>query len=216
MVVPSLTATSASWQPGPGWFVAVYVAGRDRCQPEPAGQGLQPAVAGPVVAPVGPLKLDPEALRPEPGGEVPGQAFGPGKVAVTPGRGERTTGGAAAEADQPGGPAGQGFDRHRRLCCAPLPAAPGMGVCFGQQPTEVGVAGLVLDQQGEVEESPADRDGQLGSGDRLDPGALAGDGELHRTPDAVVIGQGQSRIAEVGGAGGQLERGGGSVEEGER
>ena len=53
-------------QLGPGRGVGVHVAGRNGPQPEPPGQRGEGAVAGPVVAGVGTLQLDVEALGTEP------------------------------------------------------------------------------------------------------------------------------------------------------
>ena len=52
-------------------------------------------------------------------------------------------------------------------------------------------------------------------GNRQDAYALAGMGELHRAPDPVVVGEGEGGVAESGGAGGELKRRRGAVQEGE-
>ena len=60
------------------------------------------------------------------------------------------------------------------------------------EPAEVAVARAVLDEQSEVR---AVLDRQLGARDRLDPQPLAGLGELHRAPEAVVVGERDRLIA---------------------
>jgi hypothetical protein len=59
-------------------------------------------------------------------------------------------------------------------------------------------------------------EGQLGTGDRAEAEAFGAVGELHRAPEAVVVGQRKRRIAEHRGGARQLQRGRGAVEEGER
>ena len=53
----------------------------------------------------------------------------------------------------------------------------------------------------------------LGAGDRTEPERLRGVRELERAVDAVVIGERERRIAELGGADGQLFGQRGAVEE---
>ena len=75
-------------------------------------------------------------------------------------------------------------------------------VRLGDQPAEIAPAGRRLDQQGEVK---VGRSGALGldtvisaPDDRADAQRLARLRELHRPPDAVVVGQRQRLVAELG------------------
>ena len=53
----------------------------------------------------------------------------------------------------------------------------------------------------------------LGAGDRPHAELLRGVGELERAVDAVVVGERERRVAELGGTGGELFRQRGAVEE---
>ena len=83
------------------------VAGRDQPQIKAAGKAGQPAVAGMVVTPVGPLDLDSQVFRAEPATQLAGHGFAAGEVAIVPGRRDQALPGAAGQADQPLGPIGQ-------------------------------------------------------------------------------------------------------------
>ncbi len=73
----------------------------------------------------------------------------------------------------------------------------------GQQPAEVRVALRGLDEQRDVQ---AAVEGDLRPGDRPDTEVLCGVRELERPVDAVVVGEGERRVAELGGPGRQLLR----------
>ena len=67
---------------------------------EPGGEPGEPAVAGAVVAPVGPLQLDPEALAAEGGEQAPAEPLAARRVAPLPGARQGPVAGAAGEADE--------------------------------------------------------------------------------------------------------------------
>ena len=168
--------------------VGVDVAGRDAGHAEPLGERGEPAVAGAVVPPVGPLQLDPEAVAAEGGEQARGRAAPRRAVAPLPGPGERSLARAAGEADQALGVLLDLLQRHLRLRGARARVVAGMGVGRGEQPAEVAVAGRVFDEEGEVDVASrgsgrsADRlHGQLRPGDRPHAEALAG---LRRTPSS--------------------------------
>jgi hypothetical protein len=91
------------------------------------------------------------------------------------------------------------------------------------QPQQVGVAGLVLGQQGQVAVGLGDvaalllepgTGGQVGFDpeDRLDPVLLAGQVEVDGPEQLAVVGHGQGRHAHAGGLGEELIDPGGSIE----
>ena len=203
-------------QAGAAAAVGVDVAGGDGGDVEALGEAGEPAVAGAVVAPVGTLQLDPEAITAEGGEQAPAEALAGGRVPPLPGAGEGAIAGAAGEADEPLGVLLQLLEGGPRRFGIAACAVAGVGVGGGQEPAEVAIAGGVLDQEGEVDAAPgAVVDGQLGTGDRPQAEALAGEGELERAPDAVVVGEGDGGIAAGRGGAGQLRRRRGAVEEGE-
>lgn len=57
--------------------------------------------------------------------------------------------------------------------------------------------------------------GQFGAGDWRDAGGAGRTSKLHRAVEAIVIGDGQGAVAELGGAADKLLGQGGAVEEGE-
>ena len=86
---------------------AVDVAGRDAGDAE-AGGGLgEPAVAGAVVAPVGALQLDPEAVAAEGLEQAAAEPPPAAPCPALPGAGQGAVAGAAGEADEA---LGVGFD----------------------------------------------------------------------------------------------------------
>jgi hypothetical protein len=88
-----------------------------------------------------------------------------------------------------------------------------------QQSAQIPVSGFAFDQQSQMGVFSGDRTRrpephrELRSRNRPDAEALAGVGELHRAPDAVVVGEGEGGITLSGGGGGQLHRSRGAVEE---
>jgi hypothetical protein len=103
--------------------------------------------------------------------------------------------------------------RHRRA----LGTLAGSRMGSGKEPTKISVAGWRLGEQGQVLATRGLRaanadDGDLGTGDRPDPDALTGMGELHRAPDAIVVGEAEGVVAELRCLRGQLDRGRGAVE----
>src|SRR4029079_6108855 len=91
---------------------------------------------------------------------------------------------------------------------SPRTARPGMS--GGENPAEVRVALPALAEQGDV---PATFDRHLGAGDRPDAGVLRGVRELEGAVDAVVVGKGERRGAELPRAGDELLGMRGAVEE---
>ena len=79
------------------WTLPVATAG----DAEARGEHREPAVAGAVVAPVGALQLDPEALGAEGGEQTAAELLAARRLAALPGRRQRPVAGAAGEADQP-------------------------------------------------------------------------------------------------------------------
>ena len=185
-----------------------------------------------------PLQLDPEALAAEGLAQAAAEALAAGGVAALPGAGKGTVPGAAGEADEP---LGVGLDLLQRRPGRGGGAGgvvAGVGVGGSEQPAEVAIPRRRFDQQRQMHElrillrstgrfrhhgcafrpvdlGRAEGDGQLGAGDRAQRELLAGVGELARSPDAVVVGQRQRRVALGLGGVGQLQRGRGAIEEGE-
>ena len=56
-------------------------------------------------------------------------------------------------------------------------------------------------------------EGELGPGDGRDLRDLGGAGELHRAEHAVVVGEGEGTVAQIGGRGDEILRHGCAVEE---
>ena len=84
-----------------------------------------------------------------------------------------------------------------------LPAGqPGARVRVGEDAAEVRVARLRLAEKGDM--GVADRD--LGAGDRPDAEVLRGVRELERAVDAVMVGERQRLVAELGRARRELLR----------
>jgi hypothetical protein len=77
----------------------------------------------------------------------------------------------------------------------------GAGVRLGEQAAEVCVPSRRLDEQGDVDSS---FQAELRAGDRPDAERLCRVRELERAADAVVVGERQGVVTEVGGTGGEL------------
>ncbi len=190
-------------QVGAGDRVGVRVAGGDQLDPQPLGQlGEQPVAAG-VAAPVGALQLDREPLAAEHRPQRPGGVLGLAQPALADQPGDVPVAGAAGQAVQPLGVGRELLERRRRC-----PAV--VGVRQRDQPAEVAVAPLVLGEQRHVR---AVGQRQLAAGDRAQAGVAGCAGELHRPAEAVVVGQGEGVVAQLGGALGDLDRLGGAVQE---
>src|SRR3954447_3285006 len=198
------------------------IAGGDGADPEVGCEILEGGVAPHVRTLERTLQLDEEALATERRGE-PG-----GSVRIV--QGEPVTG-AAREADEPLGMLLEealvdGW-RERLPVLSTGPAGSRMGL--GQDPAEVRVSPARLDEQRHVEALKARAralalalvrlcrglagERQLGSRNGAYAEVLCGVGELERAVDAVVVGEGERRIPELGGAGGQLLGQRGAVEE---
>ena len=198
--------------------VAVHVAGDDGLHPERLGQVAQRRQPPRVPALVGALQLDEEPLPPE----RRRQPLRRRRVAQ-----REPVARAAGEADEPLVPFDQRFQVERRRVQLLLAAGqPRQRVRLRQQAAERRVAALALDEQRDVGGGRrrgrlARPDGRcrrqpqrhLRTGDRPHAERLRRVGELERAVDAVVVGEGERRVAEVGGAGGQLVGLRGAVEE---
>jgi hypothetical protein len=196
----------------------VDVSGGDAQDTKSLGDLAEPMVAGAVAPPEGPLQLDPETLTAESGEEVSGRLDRRRpRSASLEGTREKAVTGTAGETDESFGVRLERLQVHP--CRAQLTGPPGTGVGVSrrEETTEVGVAGRVLDQQRHVDGDRATvghhRD--LGARDRPDAQTLCRVGEVHRAPEAVVVGQGEGLVAEPGGGTCQLGGRRGAVQEGE-
>ena len=167
-----------------------------------AASSVERGVPAGVAALVGPLELDVERA---------GERARERGCAVRVGDGEPVAG-AAGEADEPLGVLGDDLGARRgREQVALAPFDPRAGVRVGQDPAEVLVAAAGLAEERDVARSSSERD--LGAGDRAQPEVLGGVGELERAVDAVVVGERERVVAELGRAGGELLGLRGAVEE---
>ncbi len=186
--------------------VRMDVSRGDRLHAETLGEVAEHRVAARVAALVRPLELDEEPLPAERGGEPRGGVRVVEREPVS---------GAAGEADEPVVQLGDGVERDgRRQGLSVLPpgtARAGMG--RGEDPAEVRVPLAALAEQRDVH--PA-FEGDLGACDRPEADVLRGVRELERAVDAVVIGEGERRIAELHRPRDELLRMRGAVEEGVR
>jgi hypothetical protein len=205
--------------------VRVHVAGGDGGHSQPLREAGEPAVPAAVPPPAGPLQLDPEAIAAEGAEQPPGRLRACRDIAPLPGAGDRAGSSASREAEQPGRVLFYLPEGDPRLPSAPLRAVARMGMRCGEQTTETAVAGRVFDQQRQVrvpgrrshgaKPRPGHLHCHLRAGDRLDLQGHAGLDELHRSPDPVVVGQRERRVAQARRSAGQLRRRRGPVEEGE-
>ena len=153
---------------------------RRRATPSRSASRGEPAVAGAVAAPVGPLQLDPEAVAAEGLQQPPAEP----RAAGAPRRAPRRPPAAPSRAQPERQTSPSACSSTRSSVAQGCPAlrcgaVAGVGVGGGQQPAEVAVAGLALDQQGQV---GAALEGQLGAGDRPHAEAPAGDARTPSTP----------------------------------
>ncbi len=195
---------------------------------EPLGQLGQQPVAPAVVAPEGPLELDPEALRPK-GAQEPSRPRSRLDGPVVHQTGHSTVARAARQADDPlrvlleVGERDAGLLVERVLPgpdarARPLPAHPlarpaaRPRVRTRDQATEVRVARPGLAEQRHVR---AVVERELGARDRPDAVGLERLGHLHGAVEPVVVGQRERLVTLLGGGGRELHRVRGSVQEGE-
>ena len=183
--------------------MCMHVTGHERRHAERLGELAQGGVAASVPTLVRPLQLDEEALASEgPGEPLGGVRIADGKAVAR----------AAGETDEPfvelleQALVEGGVRRRLRL----LPRRAGMGMRGGEQPAEVRVAPLRLDQQRHVR---VVGERHFGTRDRTHAEVLGRVRELERAVDAVVVGQRERRIAELGRPHGELLRQRRSVEE---
>ncbi len=214
-------------QRDPVAIVGVDVAGRHAGHPEQRRELAEPAVAGAIAAPERHLQLDAEAIAAECCEQRPAELLGAAPIAAGDPSRQRSVAGATRQADEPLGVPLDVAHRDERGQGEALAAGPGVGE--GEQSAEVAVADRIDDEQGQVEGagravaaeaglgrsrgSAAAGHRQLGAGDRSDPLGMTGAGELHRSPDAVVVGQRQLPVAELGGAQRELVGARGPVQE---
>ena len=181
--------------------VGVDVAGGDGGDAEVAGELSQGGDAAGVAALVRALELDVEAVPPERRRDARGSVriLRPQAVPC-----------AARQADEAVGVREQRLERQLRGKGIGALLRPGARVRLGEQPAEVRVALRRLDEQRDV---GATVETDLGAGDRADAERLGRVGELERAVDAVVVGERQRLVAELGGARGELLGLRGPVEE---
>ena len=186
-------ATSASWRRSAARVVRVDVAGGDGRDAEGGGELVERGVAARVAALVGPLELDVERA-----GERAARAVRrrSGRRRRGPWRAqpERQTSPSACSATNAALVAGR-----QQVALAAL--EPRAGVRVGEDPAEVLVAAPRLAEERDVA-VVLERD--LGAGDRAHAEVLGGVGELERAVDAVVVGERERVVAELGGARGEL------------
>ena len=181
--------------------VRVDVPGDDRLDADRLRQLPQPTVALRVAALVRPLELDEEPVPAEDRRQLR-------RAVAVPYR--ETVPSAAGQADEPlvelreQVPIERGRDRLRRL-------GPSPGMRRGQQPAEVRVPARRLDEQCHVRSV---RERHLRPGDRPHPERLRRVRELERPVHAVVVGQRERLVAQLGRLRSQLLGMGRSVEEG--
>ena len=149
-------------QEGAAGVVGVDIAGGDGAQAQLGGQLGQQAVTAGVAAPVGALQLDRESVAAEDAAQPAGGGIGlAGAVGGDLAR-DQAVAGAAGQAVQAVGVDGQ-------LVEGDGGGAAVVGVGEGEQAAEVAVAGLGLDQEGEV---GAAGQGQLTAGDGAQAGVV--------------------------------------------
>ena len=213
-----------------GARVRMDVAGRDAAQLQLARKRGEAPVARAIVAQVGALQLDAQAL----GAEGVAQRFEARPVVDA-------MGGAAAEADEPVGAIEHGRERDVRLsrlarahagsgpparsrlplrvppCGVPRrvrrsrrPVPARVSVRARQQPAEVAPSALVLDEQRQV---AAVVERQLGAVQRAQPNRLGRLGVLHRAADVVVVGQRERLVPQLARRDGLFVRQRSAVEE---
>ena len=189
---------------------------------EALGQLAEELVAAPVVAPVGALELDAQAVGAEDPQQAPGGRGGARVVTRLDARGHRAVARATRQADEPLGAAFDVGERHARLLVERVLArAPAVGdlsrgirpalagpaarvpVRGCDQPAEVRVALARLAQQGQVS---AVVERELGARDRPHPERLERLRHLHGAVQPIVVCQGKGLVALIRRRPGQLHR----------
>ena len=181
--------------------VRVHVSRGDGAYAERLGEIAQRCVAARVSALVRPLELDVEMVAAEDTGKPRG------RIRIMDGEPVPSTTG---ETDEPL----VQLVEQRRIECGRQRLRALLGTRLrmgcGQQPAEVRVARSRLHEKRDVR-SPLER--HFGAGDRPDAEMLRRVCKLERPVDAVVIGERERLVAELGCAGGELLRLRGAVEE---
>ena len=181
-------------KPGASPGVRVNVPGGDRADVKRLSQVTECGVAACVSPEKRALELDEEAVATE----DPGQTRGAVRVD------DRETGPCAA------GEAGEPFVMALELDRVEARIQALVRVRRGEKAAKVGVTARSLGEEREVR-TVLER--HLGPGDRLHAESLGSVREFERAIDAVVVGQSEGRIAELGGADEQLLGQRGAVEE---
>ena len=186
--------------------VGVHVAGRHRRQAQPVRQLPEEPVSARVAAHVGAHDLDREPIAPEGVAQPPSQRLGLSEPALGDEPRDRAVSCAAREAVQAVRVPNHLLERRLGLSAV-------VDVGGGDEPAQVGVAAPVLAQQGQVR---ASLEGDLAARDRPHADLVGRMGEGQRSREAVVVGQGESVVAERRRPGRQLIGLGGAVQERER
>ena len=173
--------------------VGVDVAGRDGGEAQDLGQLRQVAHQGSIAAGAGPLQLDVHVARAERLDQATGRSLGvAGAVGGDESRNHAVSG-TPGQTYEPGGVGVQVCGIERRRDRPPIGRWARGGVRERDQPAQVGVPDVGLDQQRQVRPTGQ---GQLGPGDRPDPGLLGGMCERERSREPVMIGQRHRRVPE--------------------
>ena len=169
----------------------VDIARGDRGHPEVAGELAESGVPPGVAALVRALELDVEAIL-----ECIREECG--RIGVLD---SEPMPGTTRQADQPFALLQQPAERQLGRERVDAFLRTGTGVRLGEQTAEICVPPRRLDEQGDVDSS---FQAELRAGDRPDAERLRRVRELERAADAVVVGERQGVVTEVGGTGGEL------------
>ena len=178
--------------------VHVDVPSRDARNAKAAGELLQPAVASPVVPPERPLKLDPEAIRPERGQQPLTQRRCPLGLAALPAPRQRPLTRAARQAHEPLTSLLQRFEPQDGGEGVAIRGGPSVPVRLRDEPAEIAIAACILHQESQVKWSADSiRHGHLRAGDGADALRAARLRELHRSPDPIVVRESDRPVPEL-------------------
>ena len=205
------TATSTSWSAcAAGWWAWTSPVATV-ATPSVVGELAQAGVAARVAALVGALELDEEVLAAE-RCATRAAAFGLRTASPWRAQPERQTSPSVCSSRVSSGSDG-GIGRGRRSRRSPHASrsAAGCRVRGGEQPTEVGVAAGAVSTSRVTWAPPSSVSSAPVIGAEAEE--LGGVGELERAADAVVIGERERLVAELGGQRGELLGPGGAVEE---